>query len=50
MMSSFSSLPERHPARIVPPYTITDGRLNRAMAMMHPGIFLSQPGTEMLAS
>ena len=50
MMSSFSSIFGRQPARIVPPYTITLGRLKRAIAMMQPGMFLSQPGIEMLAS
>src|SRR5690606_6787295 len=31
------------PGRMVPPYTNTDGRLSRAMPMMQPGMFLSQP-------
>jgi len=31
------------PGRIVPPYTNTAGRFNRAMAIMQPGMFLSQP-------
>ena len=31
------------PGRIVPPYTNTEGRFSRAMAMMQPGMFLSQP-------
>ena len=50
MMSSFSSLLGRQPARIVPPYTITDGRLTRAIAITHPGMFLSQPGMDRFAS
>src|SRR6202011_104174 len=31
------------PGRIVPPYTNTDGRFNRAKAIRQPGMFLSQP-------
>ena len=31
------------PGRIVPPYTNTLGRSRRAIAMAHPGMFLSQP-------
>ena len=50
MMSSFSVMSGRQPARIVPPYTITAGRLTRAIAITQPGMFLSQPGMEMLAS
>ena len=82
MMSSFSSLSGRQPARIVPPYTTTAGRLTRAIAITHlrgravarqrvaracadvriiarhraelrgahPGMFLSQPGIDTLAS
>ena len=38
------------PGLIVPPYTIRPGRLSRPMAMMHPGMFLSHPGSETLAS
>jgi hypothetical protein len=30
--------------------TIMEGRLMRAIAIKHPGMFLSQPGSEMLAS
>ena len=50
------------PTRMVPPYTIMEGRLNLPIAMRQPGwrklrwsggegtMFLSQPGREMLAS
>ena len=38
-----TSLPLWVPGSIVPPYTKTEGRFKRAMAIMHPGIFLSQP-------
>jgi hypothetical protein len=34
-------LPSAEPARIVPPYTISDGRFSLAMAMTLPGMFLS---------
>ena len=43
-------LPSACPARIVPPYTISDGRFSRAIAMTDPGMFLSQPGTVTSAS
>ena len=39
-----------HPGLMVPPYTMMDGLLNLAMARMTPGMFLSHPGREMLAS
>lgn len=41
-MSSLSC-PGEQPARMVPPYTMSDGRFRRAMAIRHPGMFLSQP-------
>lgn len=50
MISNLSSLPGLQPARMVPPYTMIDGRLTRAMAMMQPGMFLSHPGMDRLAS
>ena len=39
-----------HPGLIVPPYTISDGRFTLAIAIITPGMFLSQPGIEILAS
>ena len=48
-MSSLSCL-SVVPAAIVPPYTISAGRLTRAMPMMTPGMFLSQPGIVIPAS
>jgi hypothetical protein len=38
------------PGRMVPPYTMSEGLFRRAMAMTTPGMFLSHPGSEMLAS
>ena len=38
------------PGLMVPPYTMMEGRFTRAIAMTVPGMFLSQPGSEMLAS
>jgi hypothetical protein len=38
------------PGRIVPPYTISEGLFIRPIAMSVPGMFLSQPGSAMLAS
>ena len=35
---------------MVPPYTMMAGRFKRPMAIITPGIFLSQPGREMLPS
>jgi hypothetical protein len=40
----------RVPAWMVPPYTIIVGRLWRAAAIKHPGMFLSHPGIEMFPS
>ena len=37
--------PPEHPALIVPPYTISDGRFTRAMPITTPGMFLSHPAT-----
>ena len=34
----------RWPGLIVPPYTISAGRLSRPIAIRQPGMFLSQPG------
>jgi hypothetical protein len=48
LISLFRSLEK--PFLIDPPYTIRNGRLCRAAAMITPGIFLSHPGIEMLAS
>ena len=48
-MSRGSPLPAM-PGLIVPPYTMRPGRFRRPIAMMQPGMFLSQPGSEMLAS
>ncbi len=39
-----------YPTAIVPPYIMIEGLLCRAMAMTHPGMFLSQPGRAMQAS
>lgn len=49
-MSSGSPVSELYPGRMVPPYTISAGRLRRAIAIRHPGMFLSQPGSDTLAS
>jgi hypothetical protein len=38
------------PGLMVPPYTMMEGRLSRAIAMTLPGMFLSQPGSDTLAS
>ena len=35
---------------MVPPYTMSEGLLRRAIAITVPGMFLSHPGSEMLAS
>ena len=35
---------------MVPPYTMMAGRFKRPMAIITPGMFLSQPGREMLPS
>ena len=45
MMSTFLAafLPPMRPGMMVPPYTKTAGRLRRAIAIMHAGMFLSQP-------
>jgi hypothetical protein len=46
-----SGRPSRlRPGRIVPPYTMIDGRFTRPIAITQPGMFLSQPGIEMFAS
>src|SRR5699024_10179644 len=37
------SLPSNFPGNIVPPYTKTAGKLRRAIPIIHPGMFLSQP-------
>src|SRR5690625_3540584 len=47
-ISSFC--PFRLPGRIVPPYTMIDGRFTRAIAITDPGMFLSQPTTEIFPS
>ena len=47
---SRGSPPADRPARMVPPYTIREGRFRRAAAMIVPGMFLSQPGRDTLAS
>lgn len=49
-MSSGSPVRALYPGRIVPPYTISAGRLRRAIAMRQPGMFLSQPGSDTFAS
>lgn len=41
---------EEQRTSIVPPYTIIVGRLWRAAAMAHPGMFLSHPGMEIFPS
>ena len=38
------------PGAMVPPYNIMEGRFNLPIAIMEPGIFLSQPGTVINAS
>jgi hypothetical protein len=38
------------PGLMVPPYTMMEGRLRRAMAITLPGMFLSHPGRDTLAS
>lgn len=52
VMVTFKSLPSilLQPGLMVPPYTMMEGRLNLAMAITTPGMFLSHPGREMLAS
>ena len=40
----FRSSPFQWPGLIVPPYTMIDGRFNLPIAIIEPGIFLSQPG------
>jgi len=35
---------------MVPPYTMMDGRFSLPMAIRVPGMFLSQPGMDTLAS
>ena len=42
-ISSFFESPVTQPGRIVPPYTKTAGRFILAIAIMQPGMFLSQP-------
>jgi hypothetical protein len=49
MFIGFLSVSE-YPGIIEPPYTMSDGRLCRAKAMMTPGMFLSHPGMAMQAS
>ena len=49
-MLSGSPVSTETPGLMVPPYTMSAGRLRRPMAMRAPGMFLSQPGSEMLAS
>ncbi|MNL36448.1 hypothetical protein D3C87_1585290 [compost metagenome] len=41
----FKEAPLYFPEWILPPYTIIDGRFKRPIAMIDPGMFLSQPGT-----
>src|SRR5699024_11742587 len=40
------SFPSNFPGNMVPPYTKTAGRLRRAIPIIQPGIFLSQPRSE----
>jgi hypothetical protein len=42
-MSSLRVSPVMQPGKIVPPYTNTAGRFNRASAISDPGMFLSHP-------
>ena len=42
-MSSLRESPVMQPGKIVPPYTNTAGRFSRAIAIIAPGMFLSQP-------
>jgi len=46
----FNFFPLYLPEAMVPPYTINDGRFKRNIAIMAPGIFLSQPTTVTKAS
>jgi hypothetical protein len=45
-----SAPPPHDPGLIVPPYTISPGRLSRPSAISVPGMFLSQPGMTTIPS